>query len=95
MAEDYYSFNNLTRNDSMAQMMADALKEKGIRSIAILTSTDENSQVQSRILEEILNKEGSIEIVGKKVYQAGTESFANIIKSILKKGMPDIFLSAA
>ena len=75
----------------MAQMMADALKEKGIRSIAILTSTDENSQVQSRILEEILNKEGSIEIVGKKVYQAGTESFANIIKSILKKGMPDIF----
>lgn len=91
MAEDYYSFNNLTRNDSMAQMMADALKEKGIRSIAILTSTDENSQVQSRILEEILNKDGSIEIVGKKVYQAGTESFANIIKSILKKGTPDIF----
>lgn len=89
--EGLYSFNNMTPNESMAALMLQNLKDKEIKTLAVLVSTDSNSRQQTKVLEDLIKKDGTIKITSKKVYPAGTQKFEKILRSMLKSEKPDLF----
>lgn len=90
-AEGKFSFNNITSNEAMAARMLEGLKSNQIKTIALVAANDSNSLRQTKELEDLIAKDGTIKIIGKKVYNPGTKDFKKIIKKLSADGEPDIF----
>ena len=90
-AEGFYNFNNITQYDNQTDLMLNELKNRKIKSIALLISNNIGSTQQAEILEKKIQKDGKIKIIGKEIFNPGTKDFKMIIEKILAKGNPDIF----
>ncbi|MBE6448587.1 MAG: ABC transporter substrate-binding protein [Alphaproteobacteria bacterium] len=90
-ANGYYNFNNITQYENQTDLMLDELKKRGIKSIALLISNNIGSMQQAEILENKIINDGSIEVVGKEIFNPGTRDFRMIIQKIIDNREPDIF----
>lgn len=90
-AEGFYNFNNITQYDNQTDLMLKELKKRGIKSIGMLISNNIGSTQQAAILEEKIKKDGTINIIGKEIFNPGTIDFRMIIQKMIANGEPDIF----
>ena len=90
-AEGYYNFNNITQYENQTELMLNELKRRGVKSIALLISNNIGSTQQAEMLEKKIIQDGSIEIVGKEIFNPGTRDFRMIIQKITDNKEPDIF----
>lgn len=90
-AAGIYNFNNNTQFEPQAELMFEQLKEHNIRSIAFLLMNDPVAAEQAQILQQKIREDGTIQILARKVFNHGEDGYDTIVKSVLKKGKPDIF----
>jgi ABC-type branched-subunit amino acid transport system substrate-binding protein len=90
-AEGFYNFNNITQYDETTERLLNELKKKGVKTIALLVSNNIGSTQQAEILARKIEEDGTIEIIGKELYNPGTRDFDLIIRKAMKNGEPDMF----
>jgi branched-chain amino acid transport system substrate-binding protein len=90
-ADGFYNFNNITQYENQTDLMLQELKNRKIKSIALLISNNIGSTQQAEILQNKIKKDKTIKIIATETFNPGTIDFRQIIQKILSKGKPDIF----
>ncbi len=90
-ARGIYNFNNNTQFEPQAELMLEQLKEHNIKTISLLIMNDSIAMEQAQILQQKIREDGSIKVLAKKVFDHGEDSYDTTIRSLVKKGIPDIF----
>ncbi len=91
VAEPYYSFNHFTQNDKLAEKLIPLLKQKGIKSV-VLVSTNASAYVEKmNVFKSVLPQNG-IEILATELYAPKETDFRLSIQK-LEQLNPDAYIN--